>query len=84
MSYIIQTPACTLCKQTSTIDLTPEEQQAYEKWQNGELRLVQDAFPQWDDDKRELLISGTHPKCWNEIFLDEDEEDDWEREDEDE
>ena len=43
-------------------------------WQNGE--LIQRAMPELDADERELLISGTCPKCWDEMFppdLDEDE-----------
>lgn len=37
-----------------------------EKWRNG--TLIQDAFPKLDADDRELIQTGTHPECWNEMF----------------
>ena len=29
---------------------------------------VQDIFPEWSAQDRELLISGMHPVCWTELF----------------
>ncbi len=29
---------------------------------------VQDAFPELDKTIREQIISGTHPKCWDDMF----------------
>lgn len=34
--------------------------------------LAQDAFPDLDDDERELIISGTHKECWDAMFAEED------------
>jgi hypothetical protein len=34
----------------------------YREWQRG--TYVQRAFPEMPDDRRELLVSGTHPECW--------------------
>lgn len=31
-------------------------------------RLVQQVFPKWPADSRELLITGTHPECWDRMF----------------
>lgn len=91
MSYTISAPRCMYCQKSATIELTPDEQMRYElshselerygALQRGEFRLIQDAFPEWSADKRELLITGTHPECWDAIFEDE-EEDDYDREDE--
>lgn len=39
----------------------------YESWKNGE-KLVQEAFPYLSADKRELLISGICPECWDRMF----------------
>ena len=38
---------------------------------------IQDVFPLLDKTEREVMISGTHPRCWEEMFsdIDEDEED---------
>lgn len=30
--------------------------------------FVKDVFPHLDHEEREVLISGTHPKCWKEMF----------------
>lgn len=45
----------------------------YFRWKNGE--LAQRAFPEMRPEDREMLISGTHPKCWDEMFAPEDDED---------
>tara|TARA_B100000809_G_C14924066_1_gene454452 strand:- start:516 stop:731 length:216 start_codon:yes stop_codon:yes gene_type:complete len=35
-------------------------------WRGG--KLIQNALPELNADQRELLISGTCPTCWNEMF----------------
>ena len=40
-------------------------------WQGGE--LIQNALPELNADQRELLISGTCPTCWDEMFPPEEE-----------
>jgi hypothetical protein len=35
---------------------------------------VQDVFPLLSKEDREVMISGKHPKCWNEMFAELDEE----------
>lgn len=39
---------------------------------------IQDVFPHLSKEDREVMISGTHPKCWNEMFpiIEDDEYDD--------
>jgi hypothetical protein len=39
------------------------------RWQNGE--LIQNVFPELSVDEREILITGTHPECWDRKFGDE-------------
>lgn len=83
MSYTISAPRCMYCQKSATIELTPDEQMRYEQLQRGEIAHIQEALPEWSADKRELLITGTHPECWDAIFEDVDEEeDDYDREDE--
>ena len=36
----------------------------YKAWCNKEI-LVQDAFPHMSKEEREVLMTGTHPDCWN-------------------
>jgi len=33
---------------------------------------IQEALPDWAPSKRELLITGIHPSCWDEMFADPD------------
>lgn len=41
-------------------------------WRSG--MLIQDAFPELSAEDREFLISGLCPKCWNNIFNEEETE----------
>jgi len=59
----VETMPCMICKQTTSIPI-PDE--LFWRWFNGE--FVQDVFPDWSVGKRELLISGTHPNCWEKLF----------------
>lgn len=57
---------CIHCSEQNKIKLDKEP---FEKWKY-QGQYVQHAFPHLSIDDRELLVSGTHPKCWNEIFPD--------------
>ena len=60
------TAPCIMCHETTSLPNMPL----------GHIRalieggFVQSVFPKMSADQRELLISGTHPKCWDEIFAD--------------
>ena len=56
------TPACSWCGKRSLISL--DIQKVY-RWLNGE--LIQNVWPEMDADQRELLITGTHADCWEEM-----------------
>ena len=66
---------CIVCGQQSEVEIddSPADQDGFVAWMRGE--YVQMAFPHWTDEKRELLISGTHPACWKVLTLPEDEDD---------
>ena len=55
---------CVCCKTPYTI-LVPTA--GYKKWADGRAR-IQDAMPGLSEDERELLISGTCPHCWDNLF----------------
>lgn len=59
----VTTPRCFQCGETSKVTVVKEQ---FERWIAGE--LIQRAMPEMPVDTRELLISGTHPKCWDEMF----------------
>lgn len=45
----------------------------YHAWKGGV--HVQNIFPSWPPEDREMLISGTCPSCWEEMWAEEEEED---------
>ncbi len=63
----LETQACSFCGQTGMVRVFPRELRA---WEAG--AKVQYAFARMSADDREMLISGTHPKCWDEAFGSED------------
>lgn len=46
-----------------TMFLLPVPVSEYQAWKDG--MLIQDAMPSLTKDDRELLLSGTCPKCWD-------------------
>jgi hypothetical protein len=55
-----------------TCDITRETHEfvvsvdAHERWTNGE--LIQKAFPDLSTDEREMLMTGTTPREWENLF----------------
>ena len=60
----VQTNVCRHCKEVNSIIVDME---AFTQWRTGKL-FIQDAFPHLSADDREVMISGTHIACWNEMF----------------
>lgn len=46
------------------IKLSPQQYQRYLRWFNGEL-LIQEAFPEFDAEQREVLLSGIDSEEWS-------------------
>lgn len=59
----VMTPRCVVCKEVTYVSLVREK---YEAWQGG--AFIQDAFSDLSVSDREMLISGTHPACWDRLF----------------
>ncbi len=58
---------CLHCNQVTTFNILKTE---WNRWQvKGE--FIQDVFPHLSISERETMISGTHPKCWKEMFPEE-------------
>jgi len=66
----VLTQPCIHCHKPSIVQVDPV---SFYEWQHGGA-FVQDAFPDWPADQRELLISGTHPECWDALMGDDGEE----------
>lgn len=63
---------CPFCGKAHEIEVNEID---YLDWEDG--MLAQNAFPYLDANKREMLISGICPDCWNGMFgQEEDEEED--------
>jgi hypothetical protein len=55
-----------VCKRTSVLQVPTEGLAAYNAG-----ALIQDAFPTLTVDEREMLMTGTHPDCWDSMFPEE-------------
>ena len=64
------TKQCSWCGDFIVIEMTYRQHEAYV----GKTSYVQDIFPHISKEDREMLISGTHAHCWNEMFAELDEE----------
>lgn len=62
---------CPFCGVAHVITVRPDD---YLAWRYDGIS-AQDAFPYLDREKREMIISGICPDCWDEMFGDEDDED---------
>ena len=63
------TTQCPMCGRKHDIVVDAE---AYTNWRTGK-GLIQECFPDMSAEEREMLITGTCPECWNDMFSDEDE-----------
>lgn len=57
------TKKCQVCGKQSELQLDPTKVQ---RWEDGV--HVQNVWPEMSPEDRELLISGTHPHCWNQLM----------------
>jgi hypothetical protein len=60
------TTTCTFCGKSETFEVSDE---GYRRWKAG--AFIQDALPELSADRREQLISGTDPECWDRMFKEE-------------
>lgn len=59
----VQCPPCIVCGTASVMTLSSV---GVENYKQG--MFVQQAFPELSAPEREVLISGTHPECWDRLF----------------
>lgn len=71
MTIMVPT-TCPFCGHTTYIQC---DKDAYDRWQNG--MSIQDAMPDMTPEDREMLISGICPSCWDDMFGEEDEDEDY-------
>lgn len=61
------TRPCVVCHESTDMEIPAD---GFDAWKDRGL-YVQDAFPEMSPDEREMLISGTHPACWEALFAEE-------------
>ncbi|MET0725775.1 MAG: hypothetical protein ABWY36_05440 [Leifsonia sp.] len=74
-TYVVHTPACMFCGESSAVLLTIEEHRrlfATDPLTGRRVYLIQDALPDREPSFRELVKTGTHPACWDQMFPEED------------
>lgn len=71
----VETPGCSGCGQSAWFSMTEEQ---YRFWKQGV--HIQVIFPDWSPEDREMLISGTCPDCWEEMWAEVDDEDTYHQE----
>ena len=64
-----ETVPCMVCKKSTIVEMSRVQ---YELFIQG--GRISEIFPDWSLEDRELLISGTHPNCWDELFGEDDED----------
>jgi hypothetical protein len=67
---------CTFCNKPAEVQNVSLE--GVNLWADGTGPSIQNVFPTMDAEDREVLLSGTHPSCWNKMFPPDDDDEDWE------
>lgn len=62
-TYIVETPTCSWCGKEGIVEVPAV---GFFARQLG--AAIQDAYPDLDKSLREQLMTGIHPKCWDEMF----------------
>ncbi len=63
-TVLVENPKCMICGHGSQ---TRVDWLKYHRWQSGQ--LIQEVFPQLSAEQREVMVSGTHPYCWDKMYL---------------
>ena len=65
----VDTKPCMMCGKASQVKMLVHH---YIEWTNG--GLIDRVCPEMPKETREMLISGTHPDCWDKMFQEDEEE----------
>lgn len=69
MKITVKTVPCMGCEKSSVLEV---DANGYRAWKMG--AFLQHVLPELSDDERELLMTGTCPECWHEMFADDEED----------
>ena len=59
---------CPMCKKIASVNIKTEQLERIEAGEH-----IQNVCPELSDDDRERLITGICPRCWDDMFYEEDE-----------
>lgn len=62
----VETPKCPHCGKTSIVKVTVKQHMELTDPKSG--RFITEIMSNWKPEERELLITGTHPKCFDEMY----------------
>jgi len=60
----IETMPCPDCGKEGKVENVSEN--GYKRWRAGD--FIQNALPELSPEKREQMMTGMHPECWNRMF----------------
>lgn len=60
-------PPCPFCGEVAELVVPREDIPKIIAWRK-EGGLIQNYLPYWSPDDRETLLTGSHPKCFDEVF----------------
>jgi hypothetical protein len=59
------------CSKGASVEVSAE---GLARYRGGE--VIQKAFPELSNGEREIILSGTHPECWEAMWAEDDDEED--------
>jgi len=63
---------CMVCGERSELTLPQQLANKVNRWRFGDRDVhIQNALPELSADEREMILSGTHPVCWDEMWKEE-------------
>ena len=63
MLTLVETPRCPVCDRMGSVIVEDDD---YGKWISGV--FIQDAMPYLSAGEREMLLTGVHDECWEEMW----------------
>lgn len=67
-------PIANACSHCGGHNIVVVNERAYAEFKRGG-KNIQQVFPDLSDEQRELILTGMHPECWDELFKPTDEDD---------
>ena len=70
---LVKTPPCISCEHIGIVKVDEKDWIEYTQTPRNQRRFIQDIFFYKNNADREQIMTGTHPKCFEEMFKEEQE-----------